>query len=71
MVPAPESKSRRLLPTLTRAEQVLLSKDGTQVPDPNILIFMVFAPGQCCGSRLRTDASWKNAFFPFLPLIAI
>ncbi|MCK4485984.1 MAG: hypothetical protein KAU38_04380 [Desulfobacterales bacterium] len=43
MVPAPESKRSRLWAISIKTEQLLLFKEGTHVPEPSILIFMIYS----------------------------
>jgi hypothetical protein len=40
MVPGPESNNNFEVPTCIRTEHELRFSDGTQVPDPRIVIFM-------------------------------
>jgi len=42
MVPAPESNRRRSRDISTRTEQLLRFREGTQVPEPMIVIFIIY-----------------------------
>ena len=41
IVPGPESKRSRVLSVSIKTEQALLFKEGTQVPEPSMVIFMI------------------------------
>jgi hypothetical protein len=42
MVPAPESNRRRVRDISMRIEQLLRFTEGTQVPEPMMVIFMIY-----------------------------